>query len=130
MEEPGMRVCPICGITRSEQAFQQWQVSEEYRKQRSRWEQHHEPNEPPPGLPVTHEYRVHFALQLYEHDSSMDRTIVAVNRAAQEAGVDAPSVFKALTHAQRTNEKVAGLLVNAPKPQPILPSNLHTCPEC
>jgi len=108
MEESKMQVCPICGITRREQEFQQWQVSEERRKRHERWEQHHEPNELPPGLPLTHEQCVHFALCFYERDSSMDPTVVAVNRAAQKAGVDYNSVIRALS-SKKTNEKVAGL---------------------
>lgn len=108
MEESEMPRCPVCGITREEQAFQQQFVSEELRKQHERWEQHHEPNEPPPGLPVTHEYRVHFALWHYEHDSSMDQTSVAIARAAREAGVDYNSVIRALS-ANKTNELAPGL---------------------
>lgn len=109
MEESGMQVCPICGITRREQEFQQWQVSEEYRKLRERWEQHHEPNEPPPGLPVTHEYFVHFALWLYEHDSSMEPTIPALARAARTAGANYEVVVKALDHADRASKSAPGL---------------------
>jgi hypothetical protein len=108
MEESGMQVCSICGITRGEQEFQQHELSEEYRKLRERWEQHHDPNEPPPGLPNTHEYRVHYALWLYENDSSMDATVVAIARAAQKARVDYNSVIRAL-HANKTNESVPGL---------------------
>jgi hypothetical protein len=108
MEESEMQRCSICGITRGEQEFQQQQVSEEYRKLRERWEQHHDLNGLPPGLPVTHEYRVHYALWLYENDSSMDPTMVAIARAAREAGVDYQSVFRALS-ANKTNDKVAGL---------------------
>jgi hypothetical protein len=109
MDELNMQVCPICGITRGEQEFQQQLVSKEYRKLRERWEQQHEPNKPPPGLPVTHEYRVHFALWLYQNDLSTDSTVVATNRAAREAGVDYDSVVRALTHANRTNESAPGL---------------------
>jgi hypothetical protein len=108
MEELNMEVCPICGITRKEQEFQQQQVSEEYRMLRERWEQHHEPNEPPPGLPLTQEYRMHFALWLYENDSSMESTVVALMRAAREAEADYDSVARALS-AKKTNEKDAGL---------------------
>ncbi len=108
MEESGMQKCPICGITRGEQEFQQEQVSEKYRKLRERWEQHHDPNEPPPGLPVTYEYRVHFALWLYQSDSSLDSTVVAINRAAREAGVDYNFVIRAL-NANKTNESALGL---------------------
>jgi len=108
MDESGMQRCPLCGISRTEQEYQQQQVSEEYRMLRERWEQHHEPNELPPGLPLTHEYRVHAALAFYENDSSMDSTLVALNRAAREAGVDYDSVIRALS-AKKTNEKGAGL---------------------
>ncbi len=108
MEESEMQRCPICGITRGEQEFQQQLVDEELRKRRLRWKQHHEPNELPPGLPLTHEQCVHFALWFYEHDSSMDPTAVAINRAAQRARVDYNSVARALS-ANKTNEKVAGL---------------------
>ena len=109
MEESAMQVCPICGISRKEQEFQQQLVGKEQRMLRERWEQHHGPNEPPPGLPLTHEHRVHFALWLlYEDDSSMDPTVVAISRAAKEAGADYDSVFRAL-NAKKTNEKVAGL---------------------
>ena len=109
MEESGMQRCPICGITRGEQEFQQQLVNEEYRKLRERWEQYHEPNEPHPGLPVTHEHRVHYALLLYENDLSMDATVIAINGAARKAGVDYNSVVRALAPANRTNKSARGL---------------------
>lgn len=104
MEESAMQECPICGITRKEQEFQQELVGEEHRKLRERWEQHHSPNEPPPGLPVTHEHCVHYALWLYENDSSMDPTVAAISRAAKKAGADYNSVIRALSHAKKTNK--------------------------
>ncbi|HEY6286980.1 MAG TPA: hypothetical protein VIX20_15060 [Ktedonobacteraceae bacterium] len=108
MEEINMEVCPICGITRKEQEFQQQLVSVEFHMLRERWEQHHEPNELPPGFPLTQEHRVHFALLLYENDSSMDSTLLALMRAAREAGADHNAVIRALS-AKKTNEKGAGL---------------------
>lgn len=69
-----MEICPICGITRQEQGLQQELVSVEFRMLMARWEQRNNPNELPPGLPLTHEARVHFALLLYHNDSSMDTT--------------------------------------------------------
>ena len=108
MKESGMQVCPTCGIPSREQEFQQQLLNLEYRMLRERWEQHHEPNELPPGLPLTREHRVHFALWLYEHDSSMDATVAAIAHAAQEAGVDYNSVIRAL-NANKTNASVPGL---------------------
>lgn len=104
-----MEVCPICGITRREQEFQQEQASAEIRKNFARWKQRNDPNEPAPGLPLTHEARVHFALWFYHNDSSMDPTVVALARAAQEAGVDYKDVVRALDHTNRTNESKPGL---------------------
>ena len=109
MEESAMQECPICGITRKEQEFQQQLVREEHRKLRERWEQHHSPNELPPGLPVTYEHRVHYALWLYENDSSMEPTVVAISRAARTAGANYEVVVKALDHADRVNKSAPGL---------------------
>ena len=75
----------------------------------ARWKQRNDPNEPAPGLPLTHEARVHFALLLYHNDSSMDPTVMAINRAAREAGVGYKDVVKALDHTNRTNESKPGL---------------------
>jgi hypothetical protein len=104
-----MEVCPTCGITREEQELQQELVSVEFRILMARWKQHHDPNEQAPGLPLTHEKRVHFALLLYHNDSSMDTTFKALTRAAQEAGVDYKDVVRALDHTNRTNESKPGL---------------------
>ncbi len=108
MEELHMEICPICGITRGFREFQQKLAGETLSKNRARWEQYHEPDEPPPGLPLTHEDCVHFALAFYANDSSMDATVVALNRAARKAGVDYNSVVRAL-NPKKTNEKIAGL---------------------
>ena len=98
-----MLVCPICGITREEQEAQQELASIEGRKLYARWKQRNDPNEPAPGLPVTNEYRVHYALLLYQNDSSMDPTVVAIARAAREARVDYKVVVRALDHTNRTS---------------------------
>ncbi len=100
MDELNMQVCPICGITRSEQEFQQEQVSVQYRELRERWEQHHDPNEPPPGLPLTDEHRIRYALFLLDQtDSSEKPGDAAIARAARKARVDPDLVAKA--HANR-----------------------------
>ena len=96
-----MEVCPICGITREEQEFQQWLVSEERRKLHERWKQRNDPNEQAPGLPLTHEHLVHYALWLYQNDSSKKPGDAAIVRAAREARVDPDLVVKALNHANR-----------------------------
>ena len=100
MEESAMQVCPICGITREEQEFQQQLVGKELHTLRERWEQHHGPNEPPPGLPLTHEHRVHFALYLLDkNDSSEKPDDAAIALAARKVRVDPELVAKA--HANR-----------------------------
>jgi hypothetical protein len=103
-----MEVCPICGITSREQEFQQEQASAELRKNFMRWKQRNDPKEPAPGLPLTHEALVHYALLLYHNDSSMDPTVVALTRAAREAGVDYKDVVRALDHTNRTNKSKPG----------------------
>jgi hypothetical protein len=101
-----MEVCPFCGITRDEREFQQRLVSEEQGKRLARWKQRNDPNEPAPGLPVTHEHRVHYALLLCENYlkdlSPQELPFLAIKRAAQEAKVDYNSVARALSYADRT----------------------------
>ena len=104
-----MEVCPICGITREEQELQRELASVERCMLMERWKQHHAPNELPPGLPLTHEARVHLALMLYHNDASMDPTVMAINRAAQKAGVDYKDVVRAFDHTSRTNGSKPGL---------------------
>jgi len=96
-----MQICPICGITREEQDAQQELVSAQWRLLHTQWKQRNDPNEPAPGLAVTDEYRVHFALWLYQDDSSKKSHAAALARAVREARADYKQVAKALTHANR-----------------------------
>lgn len=96
-----MQVCPICGITRGEQRFQQELANAEFRKNFARWKQCNDPSESAPGLPLTDEDRVHYALWLYQNNLSKEVPVVAIARAAQEAKVDYNLVVRALNHTNR-----------------------------
>src|SRR5258707_5573847 len=102
MEELKIEGCSICGISREEQEFQQAHVSVEFRMLYARWKQRNDPNEPAPGLPVTHEYRIHYALWLYQkYISEGHLPIAATGRAAYEPGVDYNSVVRVLNHVSK-----------------------------
>jgi hypothetical protein len=107
-----MEVCPDCGMTGAEQEFHKEQASALYRENVARWEQHHDPNEPKPGFPLTYEDRVHSALALYYNDTFMDPTVMAINRAAQIAEVDYKDVVRALDHTNGTNKSKPGLALS------------------
>ena len=96
-----MQRCPICGITYEEQDAQQEFTQAQFRLLYARWKQCNHPNEPAPGLPVTDEYRVHYALWLYQNDSSKEPKVPAIRRAAQKTGVDYDQVAKAVNYANK-----------------------------
>lgn len=101
MEELKTQVCPICGITREEQEAQEKFVSAQARMLQLRWERIHAPNEPVPGLPLTDENRVHYALFLLgQNDASKKPNAQAIQRAVREAGADYNSVVWALNYAK------------------------------